>query len=128
MFERPRVLRLTVLTNMLVTFLKEAGVQNVRQSTKKHSSEFRDSLHFVLDDNGKLLVYPENLTFSEIVKENIRLKNELNKELDSDNILERAALQLRRCIQNHEVTQSWPPLPSDLYTSHTYIPEQLRSF
>lgn len=134
MFERPRVLRLTVLTNMLVTFLKEAGVQNVRQSTKKHirrtlSSEFRDSLHFVLDDNGKLLVYPENLTFSEIVKENIRLKNELNKkELDSDNILERAALQLRRCIQNHEVTQSWPPLPSDLYSSHTYIPEQLRSF
>ena len=76
LFDRPRVLKLTSLTSMLVTLLKKSGVQNVSESTKKHirrtlTSEFGDTLHFIPDDNGRILVYPKNLTLSEVLKENI---------------------------------------------------------
>ena len=56
----------------------------VKASTKKHlqrklASEFGDSLHFTPDDKDKILVYPDNLFMSVVVRENVKLKDELQK-------------------------------------------------
>ena len=60
-------MRLTQLTKMLITWMENEGVQDVKASTKKHirrklMTEFGSVIHFLSDDEGKLLVYPDNLT------------------------------------------------------------------
>jgi hypothetical protein len=50
------------------------GLEEVKTSTKKHihrklKNEFGDSIHMLPDENGKILVYPDNLTLIALVKE-----------------------------------------------------------
>jgi len=59
-----KFVKLSDLTNKLVGWLLESDVDGVKPSMKKHirrklAQEFGDCLHFVADDNGKILLYPE---------------------------------------------------------------------
>ena len=72
LFPEPTVLRMTELTVKLVSYLQTYGINDVKTHTKKHlrwklECEFKESLHFVHDDKGKLLVYPDNLSFDQVV-------------------------------------------------------------
>ena len=55
----------------------------VKLSTKKHilrklKTEFGESIHVLHEDNGRVLLYPDNLTTADLEKENQALKDELN--------------------------------------------------
>ena len=83
-FEKPQVIRMTELCKYLLDLFVESGVGlgEVKASTKKHihrkiKGEFGESIHVIPDEQGKLLVYPDNLSMSQLVQENQRLKEEL---------------------------------------------------
>ena len=66
-FEEPQVVKLSDLTSKLVGWLLELDVDDVKPSTKKHirrklGQEFGHCLHFVPDNNGKILLYPDNMS------------------------------------------------------------------
>ena len=136
LFESPRVVRLTELTQVLVVKMNEYGVTEVRQSTKKHirrklEIEFGSSVHFVPDVNGKQLVYPDKLTISDLVRDVIRLKGDLEtitKESDAHKLLQKSAQYLRKDIQDNKIDVPWPPLPSDVHSCTFYIPGNLKLF
>ena len=106
------------------------GVQEVKASTKKHirrklMTELGNVIHIISDDEGKLLVYPDNLTLGKVILENKTLHEKLEKlqqsESDMDAIVQRTAQHLRQDIQEQEVQTTWPPLPADLRNSSLYL-------
>ncbi|KAG0711501.1 hypothetical protein GWK47_020495 [Chionoecetes opilio] len=85
LFGTPKVLMMADATSRLVASMKSFGVDQVQDSTKKHlrqriEKEFGGFLHIIQDHNGKLLIYPDNLTVHELVRENQSLKT-LKKQL-----------------------------------------------
>ena len=81
LFSTPKILMMTDMTSKLVASMNNIGVDQVKYSTKKHirqkiETEIRDSLHFIPDQNGKLLIYPDSLKIEELVKEIQSLKNQ----------------------------------------------------
>ena len=82
---------MTDLMVMLTQWIQGAGINEVKDSTKKHfrrklEAEFGNSLHILQDDKGKLMVYPDNLSRNELVKQVIILtdKVELLQRNNSD--------------------------------------------
>lgn len=70
----PNVLTLRDLTSKLEESLKSSSIAQVKASTKKHirrklESEFTGSLHFISDEKGKVLVYPDSLSIGTLVKQ-----------------------------------------------------------
>ena len=68
LFSQPRVIKLTELTDVVMDNMRALGCENddIKLHTKKHirrnlEREFCDSLHFVHAENGRVLVYPDNL-------------------------------------------------------------------
>ena len=60
---------MTDLTSRLVASVNSKGNIQVKESAKKYTrqkldSEFGGVLHIFPDDNGKLLLYPDNLSMS----------------------------------------------------------------
>ncbi|KAK0133346.1 hypothetical protein N1851_031143 [Merluccius polli] len=83
LFANPKVMFMTDLTSRLVASMNSKGIIQVKGSTKKHirrklEREFGGALHIFPDDNGKLLLYPDNLSLRKLVKENHNLKNIVN--------------------------------------------------
>ena len=114
-----------------------AGVTEVTQSTRKNlrrnlEHQFGESLSMCPDHNGKLLVFPYNLTVYQLAVENQRLKQEIEmikaKTKDSDSILKSAALYLRQAVKDHESKLSWPPQTAELMDPSKSIPSSLQCF
>lgn len=131
LFVHPEVVTMTDLLSRLKKYLQDLGVTEVRDSTKKHmrrnlENEFGGSLHIIASSNGKLLVFPDNLSTitNDLVRINHSLKTELNiwKSSKEADVRTKAALQLRADIKKVEVNQVWPP-----DTDKSYIPDSLRS-
>jgi len=60
----------------LITYLQDLEANDdVKDSTKKHlrqwlEDEFGESMHIIPNKTGKLLVFPDHLSISELAKEN----------------------------------------------------------
>ncbi len=134
-FENPQILRLTQLTTKLTTWMMEDGIHDVKDSTKKHvrrnlESEFGESLLFVQDSKGKVLVYPDGLSRDELVRQNVDLMNEVEKlkgKLDSDDLIKHVAHIFNSALSSHETSTSWPIISELKNTSH-FIPNILTTF
>ena len=91
LFPEPTALRMTELTIKLVSYLQTCGINDVKPHTKKQlrrklECEFKESLHFVHDDQGKLLVYPDNLSFDQVVVAMVKAEEQLRGIKYSENI------------------------------------------
>ena len=84
------------------------------------------------DEKGKLVVYPDNLSTSQLVKENQRLKEELlaNKQNTSKESMQmrNASTILRNDVNQHDVQIPWPPLPGEMKDGSAFIPGTLKTF
>lgn len=83
LFSKPDVMPMTDLMSKLTEKLASHGFKDVKLSTKKNlrralESEFGETLHFVNDKNGRLLVFPASLTIDQLVKEYYAVREELN--------------------------------------------------
>eukprot|EP00058_Branchiostoma_floridae_P000977 XP_002586465.1 hypothetical protein BRAFLDRAFT_106667 [Branchiostoma floridae] len=135
LFTNPRVLRMTDLSSRLVESMKSLGIEQIKDSTKKHmrrslESEFSSTLHFFSDDNLRLLVYPDNLSRCDLVKANQALQKELNtlKSLLNKDVVAKAALLLRDDIRKQDVPQAWPPVITEEDQSRDIIPPSVVKF
>ena len=131
LFPNPRVLTMVELTAKLVLYMKAHGVEEVQASTKKHirrklQGEFGESLLIFPDDNGKLLVIPDNLKITTLAAEQIRMEGELNslKEGKSDplQLIRKAAAYIRFELMKSQAqaNHGWPPQPQEL--NKDYLP------
>ena len=87
----PHVVRLTVLTDKLVEIMKTFGCYNVKQHTKNHirrklETEFNGALHFISEANGKVLVYPDNISLAQVLRENVKPKDTVHNLQSTNNI------------------------------------------
>jgi len=135
LFVQPEVVRMMELTEKLLNFLHELGINDVKPSTKKHirrklECEFKKSLHFVSDDKGKLLVYPDGLSLEQVVVKMMKAEEQLQDAKYSDdieNIVKLSANHLRGQIKNMK-EKPWPPHPAELKSGYTELPESLKMF
>ena len=136
-FENPQVVRLAELSKRLSDWLLELGVEEVKLSTKKHvkrklTQEFGDSLHMVSDSNGRVLVYPDNLSLSRVIVENHKLKDELHRLTQDgtsvDSMLRKVSSLLRKDVKENNIKMSWPPLPEEIEKPSQYVPNSLTNF
>lgn len=102
----PEVLALTDLTSRLERSMNLLGFTQIKPSTKKHvchklESELEGSLHFVPNDKGKLLLYPDSLSVDNLAKQAHRMKQDLQDTMTviSGDVLPKAAMQLRNQIK-----------------------------
>ena len=116
LFTNPKVIAMSDLTSRFVTAMKACGIDQVKDSSKKHlrrklESVFGQALHIFSDDKGKLFLYPDNLSVIELARANIALRRELQslKSLTHDNVISTAALKIREDIEQHDFPQAWPP-------------------
>ena len=82
---------------------------NITDHTKKHirrrlECEFGDSLR-IINDKGKLLVMPDNLTRDELAKQNFALTEQLTISKGDEKDVNKLPLRTALCIRE-EVKQS----------------------
>ena len=81
--ENPKLVKMTDLTNTLLSFMQDLGAKEIKESTKTHfrrklESEFGGFLHFEdLLDNNRLFIIPENLSKLQLAKEGAQLSHGL---------------------------------------------------
>ena len=128
----PDIIPMTHLTSKLATSLLAHGIKEVKPSTEKHlrrklEQEFGETLRFVNDTNGKLLVYPASLKTDQLAKEHFSMREKYNivSSQEEDNVLTKAALQLRKIIRAQEMSKEWPP---DTEIKNCCVPEPVKSF
>ena len=135
MFTDPQAIRLTHLTDKLVEFMKTYGYDDVKQQTKNHirrklDADFGDSLHFISEENGRVLVYPDNLSLAQALRDNFILKDkiqELESTNDIRNIIKQSAVHIRGQIKSMP-KMPWPPNPDELNANYLKLPETLILF
>lgn len=136
-FENPRINKLTELTMKLTNWMLDEGKHIVKYSTKKHlrryylGTEVEQSLQFVQDAKGKVLVYPVSLSQDALVKQNVTLMDtleDLELKCDITGLLKQPAHLLHNSMNKHSVSISWPPLVSELTDSSAFIPGNLKEF
>lgn len=137
LFPQPHVMKLTMLTDRLVDFMCTNGYTNddLKQHTKQHirrklESEFGDTLHFTSDANGRLLVFPDNLSMNDTVVKNMYLKDELQSlknETDINQAIKSSAHQIHEKIKEMP-KMPWPPQPDELDANYISLPEHLILF
>ena len=121
---------MTELTAKLILLMKSFGINEVKESVKKHirrklENEFGDTLHFIQNDKGKLIVYPDNISKHDLVKELCEYRSKVNKPETDSNTLSTTALQIRQHIKQMKVDETWPP---DLENMNYEIPQSLQCF
>ena len=132
LFPNPEVLRMTNLSSRLQSSMKSLGVSQIKDSTKKNirrrmETELGGSIHIFPDENGKLLLYPDSLSMTELAKTVFSLKNELQqtRSVNSDDAVTKAALWMRNDIIKQDTKQVWPP---DVEQDGFLIPESITQF
>ena len=130
LFTNPDVVPLTELSTKLVTKMHELGVTKVNDSTKKNlrrtlNTEFKETLKFLNNVNGRVLVYPSSLDIDETVLKYNSARQELRaaEKQTYDSIITKSALMLRKAITSRDISDDWAP---DTTTSN--IPEPLAKF
>lgn len=120
LFASPDVVPMATLTARIVGGMVGLGKETVKASTKKHirrrlEVEFEESLQMTPDENGKLLVYPSSLSMPELVTAYQKLQTKVqNMESEmSDDIIAKAALQIRDDVKKQDFKQTWPPQMSE---------------
>ena len=118
--------------------MKNLGIQEVKESTKKHlrrklEATFGDLLQFETIDEGKkqLIVIPSTLSRLQLARENIALNDKLalSEKCRKESLhLTKAALIIRSSIKSKETEMSWPPKPSELHQSSINLPDSLTLF
>ena len=92
--------------------MKAAVIHSIKESTKKPiqrklSAEFSDSLCFLMNENGKILVSCGNFSLDNLVKKNHKLKEEVRLSRSDresiDTAIKKVALHLRASIKDHQV-------------------------
>ena len=134
--EKPKLVKMTDLTNTLLSFMQDLGAKEIKESTKTHfrrklESEFGGLLHFEdLLDNNRLFIIPENLSKLQLAKEVAQLSQEqqCTSELSKIENIQRVALDIRKAIRSNEHKMSWPPQPSELTESAIKFPDEVRAF
>ena len=131
LFLNPQVLPMTDLTSRLRSTMSNFGFSHVKDSTKKHlrrklESELAGSIHIISDDKGKLLVYPDSLSMSELAKHAFALNVELKhaKTVNSGDVVKKAALQMRNDIKKQDISSAWPPNVEE----DDFIPQSITEF
>ena len=135
LFPETAVVRMTELTVKSISYLQTCGINDVKPHTKKQlrrklECEFKESLHFVHDDKGKLLVYPDNLSFDQVVVAMVKAEEQLQEIKyckNIDNIVKLSADHLRGQIKKIN-PNPWPPNPAELNSDYTKLPESLEMF
>ncbi|KAI3388753.1 hypothetical protein SNEBB_003675, partial [Seison nebaliae] len=135
LFTDPQVVRLAHLTDTFVEFMRTHGCDDVKLQTKKHirrklESEFGDSLHFINEANGRVLVYPDNLSLTQVLRENVKLKDnvqELESRSDMTHTINRSASHIRNQIKSMP-KMPWPPKPEELDGDYLNLPDTLTLF
>ena len=133
LLENPKVVKMTDLKNRLLSYIKQLGIQEVKDSTKKHirrklEGEFGNLLQFeqLQDDKRQLIVYPDNLSRLQPARGNMELRDRqelLEKSADTGHVIKNAALHLRKSITYQDASTSWPRKPSELQGSAVDIPD-----
>ena len=129
-FGNPCVITMPSLTSRLVSSIKSQGiVKTTKHIRRKLESEFAGVLHIISNANGKLPLFPDNLSMDELVKENQSLKSELQtlKSASAQDVVANTAFKLREDIKDQEVPQAWPPDVKP-EAECAVIPESLRDF
>lgn len=132
LFPNPEVLAMTNLSSRLQSSMKSLGVGQIKDSTKKNlrrrmETELGGSIHIFSDENGKLLLYPDSLSMTELAKTVFTLKNELQhtRSLISDDVVTKSALLMRNDIKKQDTKQVWPP---DVEQGDSLIPVSIIQF
>ncbi|CAB1426990.1 unnamed protein product [Pleuronectes platessa] len=123
---------MTDLTSRLVSLMESLGFSQVKDSTKKHlrfklETELAGSIGILSDDKGRLLLYPDCQTMSELAKTTYSLKMELHhaRAIEAGYSVKKVALQLRNEIKKQDISQWWPP---DKEQDENIIPESVTQF
>lgn len=134
LFPNPHIVELTHLTKLLVNKLQQCGVQDIKTGTKTHikrklEAEFANSLEFVTDVNGRVLVMPSNLTREIMAVELMRLTKDAKQKTDDKNeLITKSALILRDEIKGSKCDQDWPPDPDALDNDYVPLPKMVHLF
>ena len=82
------------------------------------------------NEKGKLLLYPDNLSITELAKKYQMLKAELQmlKYLTAEDVIAKAALHVRADVIKQDFPQVWPPMVVEAEESGPIIPESLTLF
>ena len=135
LFVQPTVVKMMELTKILLKFMSDFGICEVKDCTKKHirrklECEFRESLHYISDDEGKLLVFPDNLSVEQVVLRMTKAEEQLQEEKHSEDInyiVKLAANHLREQIKIIK-QKPWPSHPAELNSGYTQLPDTLQRF
>ena len=112
LFRSPRVIRMAELTGKLTEYITSLGFETQESSRRyirrRLEADFGDSLCF-LNDQRKLLVWPDNLTREDLAKQNMTLAEKLDLYTrggkDMESVITRAALYLREVVGRASVSQ-----------------------
>ena len=90
-----KIVSITSLTMKLESFMHSGGVEHLHDTTKKHirrklESELGESVDIFPDNEGKLLMVPDSVSFNDVVLENQMLQNELRVWKAKSKILTRS--------------------------------------
>ena len=130
-----KIVLVTSLTAKLELFMQSGGVDHLRDSTRKHirrklESELGESIDIFSDENGKLLLVPDSVTFREVVLENQRLHRDLRvwnaKSTNINKVIDQTSSHIRSVIRQDMTSTTWHIHPSDV-NNNAYIimPKQL---
>ena len=122
------------LKDKLISIIKSKGIEQIKDSTKIHMKRnlikyLGTSLKIVSDHDGKPIAVPNTVTFEDLVKENQRLKNELDQwkiSPNHQNIIEIASRHLRKMIKNDAKETPWPLHPHYTNPDLFLLPEYLK--
>ncbi len=135
LFANPKIVAMSDLTSHFVTAMRTCGIDQVKESSKKHlrrklESVFGQALHIFSDEKGKLFLYPDNLSITALAQSNIALTTELQslKSLTHNNAITTAALKIRADLEQHEFPQAWPPHIAEGEENAFNFPESVTLF
>ena len=134
---KEQVTTLVDLTSKLTQFLREAGLQKIRDSTKKHlrrtlESEFRSAIRMFPNENCRIIFLPVNVSATKLASEIVELKQELKQyrveSEKSSKLAKDAAVLLRSEAKSFQSPLAWPPLVSQLQSDNFLLPKHLNIF
>lgn len=128
---RPHVVKVTELTEKLVSYLHSLGITEIKPHTNKHirrklDADVGSSLYIFSSDKDRLLIMPDNLSTEKIAKYCIKMKDRLDmftrNDTEMEQLLLKAALHLRSKIKEAQHENPWPPCPNEMDDKYVDTP------
>jgi len=135
--ENEKVVGLSEMTELLVSYLHSLGIKECKPSTKKHirrnrQAEFGNVLRFEnLLDNASVFLIPVKLTPLQVPRYVTALLLEKQDNMSQSSKItniQQAAIDIREAIRSRDSRMSWPPRPSELNKGTLDIPQELTAF